>query len=76
MFVRILPRRIGRTLREPPEAADFCIYPAAMLRARCSAALLRAVYPDLALGVYEQDEAEEFKGQPAAVAPPRPARRR
>lgn len=46
-------------------------YPAAMLRARCSAALVRAVYPDLALGVYEQDEAEEI-AQPRAVAPPPP----
>lgn len=31
-------------------------YPAAMLRARCIAALARAVYPDLLLGVYETDE--------------------
>ena len=31
-------------------------YPAAMLRARCIAALARAVYPDLVLGVYETDE--------------------
>jgi hypothetical protein len=45
-------------------------YPAAMLRARCSAALVRAVYPDLALGVYEQDEAEAFT--PAVHAPPPP----
>lgn len=31
-------------------------YPAAMLRARCAAALARAVYPDLTLGVYDPDE--------------------
>ena len=31
-------------------------YPDAMLRARCIAALARAVYPDLVLGVYETDE--------------------
>lgn len=31
-------------------------YPEAMLRARCIAALARAVYPDLVLGVYETDE--------------------
>jgi hypothetical protein len=31
-------------------------YPAAMLRARCIAALARAVYPDVMLGVYESDE--------------------
>jgi len=31
-------------------------YPAAMLRARAAAAICRAVYPDLMLGVYETDE--------------------
>jgi hypothetical protein len=31
-------------------------FPSAMLRARCIAALARVVYPDLLLGVYEQDE--------------------
>jgi len=31
-------------------------YPAAMLRARCAAALARAVFPDLVLGVYDPDE--------------------
>ena len=31
-------------------------FPAAMLRARCIAALTRAVYPDVMLGVYETDE--------------------
>jgi hypothetical protein len=34
-------------------------YPAAMLRARCSAALARAVYPDLCAGVYESGEGDE-----------------
>lgn len=33
-------------------------YPAAMLRARCIAALSRAVYPDLMMGIYETDELE------------------
>jgi hypothetical protein len=33
-------------------------YPAAMLRARCITALARAVYPDLAMGVYDEDELE------------------
>jgi hypothetical protein len=37
-------------------------YPAAMLRARCSAALARAVFPDLTLGVYDPDEAKDFGG--------------
>jgi hypothetical protein len=40
-------------------------YPAAMLRARCITALARAVYPDLAMGVYDPDE---IAGEP--VAPP------
>jgi hypothetical protein len=42
-------------------------HPAAMLRARCAAALARAVYPDLLLGVYEESEGEEI----AAGAAPR-----
>jgi hypothetical protein len=33
-------------------------YPAAMLRARCIAALARAVYPDLLAGIYEADSEE------------------
>lgn len=37
-------------------------YPAAMLRARCIAALARAVYPDLVLGIYETDEMESRNG--------------
>lgn len=31
-------------------------YPQAMLRARCITALARAVYPDLAMGIYDPDE--------------------
>jgi hypothetical protein len=31
-------------------------YPAAMLRARCASALARAVYPDVAMGLYDPDE--------------------
>ena len=31
-------------------------YPAAMLRARCITALARAVYPDLAMGIYDEDQ--------------------
>lgn len=45
-------------------------YPAAMLRARCSSALARAVYPDLTLGVYEEDEAATFGGHPIGMPPP------
>jgi hypothetical protein len=43
-------------------------HPAAMLRARCAAALARAVYPDLLLGVYEESEGEEIS---ARVSPPK-----
>lgn len=62
-------------------------YPAAMLRARCSAALARAVYPDLAMGMYDTDEAEDFRrsapqaqirpirNEPAFVAPEPPQMR-
>ncbi len=53
-------------------------YPAAMLRARCITALARAVYPDLAMGVYDPDEVaqEVVNAGPAEVvrpAPPPPA---
>lgn len=33
-------------------------YPAAMLRARCEAAICRAVYPDVCLGLYDSDTGE------------------
>ena len=42
-------------------------YPKAMLRARCSSDLARAVYPDAAMGVYDPDELSA----PMAVEPSR-----
>lgn len=36
-------------------------HPAAMLRARAAAALARAVYPDITLGILETDEAAEIR---------------
>ena len=36
-------------------------WPAAMLRARCSAHLARAVYQDLVAGIYTDDEADEIR---------------
>jgi hypothetical protein len=51
-------------------------YPAAMLRARCITALARAVYPDLAMGVYDPDEVAPepiYAGQAEVVAPAVPA---
>lgn len=47
-------------------------HPGAMLRARCGAALARAVYPDLVAGVYDPDEAEEIRrDEPADQSRPR-----
>jgi hypothetical protein len=40
-------------------------YPDAMLRARCSSALVRAVYPDLLAGVYDKDELPQQEERPA-----------
>ena len=42
-------------------------FPSAMLRARCSLALARAVYPDVLQGVYDPDE---VGAGPAVAAPP------
>jgi hypothetical protein len=42
-------------------------FPAAMLRARCIAALARAVFPDVMLGVYELDELTPAPPQVAAA---------
>ena len=38
--------------------ANWTKYPAQMLRARCITGLARAVYPDLAMGIYDTDEIE------------------
>ena len=52
-------------------------YPEAMLRARCITALARAVYPDLAMGVYDPDEVTEeptvYAGQAQVIRPVPPA---
>lgn len=42
-------------------------YPAAMLRARAIAALARSVYPDIFMGVYEQDEIPAPAAEPVRV---------
>lgn len=57
------PTRISFTLEEAKRAGvagkdNWRKFPAAMLRARCEAALARAVYPDLLMGVYEPEELE------------------
>lgn len=40
-------------------------FPEAMLRARCIAALARAVYPDVVLGIYDPDELAEERTETA-----------
>lgn len=45
-------------------------YPEAMLRARCISALARAVYPDLAMGLYESESGEIEERQPAPQREP------
>jgi hypothetical protein len=46
----------------------------AMLRARCGAAIARAVYPDLVAGIYDPDEvAEIVRAEPARVEVPDPS---
>ena len=47
----------------------------AMLRARCGAAIARAVYPDLVAGIYDPDEvAEGERSEPAPARAEAPAR--
>lgn len=55
------PTRFSFTAEEAKNAGllgkdNWRKFPAAMLRARCSAALARAVYPDLVAGIYDTDE--------------------
>lgn len=54
------PTRLSFTIQQAQQAGlggdNWKKYPAAMLRARCSLALARAVYPDTMLGVYDPDE--------------------
>lgn len=52
---------------------NYAKHPAAMLRARCSAALARIVYPDALAGVYAPEEMEPGERQPyQATAEARP----
>jgi hypothetical protein len=59
------PVRLTYTMEQAKAAgltsnATYSKHPAAMLRARCSAALARATYPDLVAGIYEPSELEEI----------------
>lgn len=51
-------------------------HPAAMLRARASQSLARAVFPDATLGLVNDDEAEELKALAAATIETAPSRPR
>ena len=58
------PTRMAFTLDEARAAGlagkgTWQKHPAAMLRARCAAALCRAVYPDIVLGIYDPSELEQ-----------------
>lgn len=77
------PTRLSWTIEEARASGaatkdNWRKYPAAMLRARASSGLARAVYPDLVLGVYDPDELDVRDVTPAApvtvtvepVAPP------
>src|SRR5690606_28625265 len=83
------PTRITWTIQQATKAGltgrnNWRAHPAAMLRARASAALARAVYPDVAMGIYDPDEALDFievsrgvsiskpRVEAKAKAPPRP----
>lgn len=64
------PTRLSFTMDDAARAGltgkdNWRKYPAAMLRARCITALARAVYPDLALGIYDEDELEPIAQGPA-----------
>lgn len=66
------PTRMSFTMEEARAAQlvgkdNWKKYPAAMLRARCIAAIVRAVFPDVFLGVYETDELAPAT-QPVAVS--------
>jgi hypothetical protein len=72
------PTRMTYTIAQAQRAgllsnAQWRNHPEAMLRARCSAALARAVYPDLAAGIYTPDEGEEIAANDnprGALTPP------
>lgn len=59
------PTEMGFTIEQAQRAGllsndNWKKYPEAMLRARCIAALARAVYPDVVLGIYETSELDSI----------------
>lgn len=60
------PTRMTFTIEQAKKAGllgkkNWTNWPAALLRARCSAHLARAVYPDIVAGIYTEDEADEIR---------------
>jgi len=75
------PTRLAFTRAEARDAGvankdNWKRFPAAMLRARAASALVRAVYPDVVLGVYDSDsgELEEPLDAPAPIPRAEPSR--
>jgi hypothetical protein len=69
------PKRLEWTLAQAQQAGltskhNWKAYPAAMLRARCAAALARIVYPELTAGIYTPDEADDIRQNTGRSAPP------
>jgi len=68
------PTRLAFTMHEAQAAGvsgkdNWKRFPAAMLRARAASALVRAVYPDVLLGVYDSDSGELEEPLDATPAP-------
>ncbi len=77
------PVRVTFTMADAARAGlanrdNYKKYPRSMLRARATAIVCRAVFPDVLMGVYTPDEIEDegvldVNPRPVTVAPPRPS---
>lgn len=72
------PTRLAFTMGEAQAAGvagkdNWKRFPAAMLRARAASALVRAVYPDVLLGVYDSDSGELDDAEPHQDTIPAPS---
>lgn len=68
------PVRMTYTMADAAQAGlagkqNWKLHPKAMLRARCSSAIVRAVFPDLFMGCYDPDEAQSFQAPTERPAP-------
>lgn len=71
------PARMRFTIEEARRAGlatkkNWQAYPSAMLRARCSMALARDVYPDVLANLYDPDELDATEPAPVVMQPPPP----